>query len=245
MKIEKVNENQIRCTLNISDLRARKISLSELAYGSEKARQLFREMLEQAYREVGFQSEDAPLMIEAIPLSGENILMLITKVEDPEELDTRFARFAPGIEEGAMPSPETVHGPISAGTASDILDTLSQMFEQFQQPETGNPPTSQVNAEAPEVVSIYRFSGLDPLLDAAAVLQGVYVGRNSLFKSDTDGCYYLIVHKSGHTPEEFNKTCNILAEYGRRIPGNPASEAYFTEHFRMMIADRALQTLVK
>lgn len=44
MKIEKVNENQIRCTLTREDLAERQIKLSELAYGTEKAKMLFRDM---------------------------------------------------------------------------------------------------------------------------------------------------------------------------------------------------------
>ena len=36
MKIEKLNDNQIRCTLTKDDLADRQIKLSELAYGSEK-----------------------------------------------------------------------------------------------------------------------------------------------------------------------------------------------------------------
>ena len=38
MKIERVNENQIRCTLNQADLASRQLKISELAYGSEKAK---------------------------------------------------------------------------------------------------------------------------------------------------------------------------------------------------------------
>lgn len=38
MKIEKVNDNQIRCTLTREDLAERQIKLSELAYGTEKRR---------------------------------------------------------------------------------------------------------------------------------------------------------------------------------------------------------------
>lgn len=46
MKIERVNENQIRCTLTSFDLSVRNVNLRELAYGSEKARNLFREMIQ-------------------------------------------------------------------------------------------------------------------------------------------------------------------------------------------------------
>ena len=42
MKIEKVNENQIRCTLTREDLASRELKISELAYGTEKAKSLFR-----------------------------------------------------------------------------------------------------------------------------------------------------------------------------------------------------------
>ena len=48
MKIEKVNDNQIRCTLTREDLEDRHIKISELAYGSAKAKSLFKDMVEQA-----------------------------------------------------------------------------------------------------------------------------------------------------------------------------------------------------
>ena len=95
MKIERVNENQIRCTLNQADLASRQLKISELAYGSEKAKELFRDMMQQASYEVGFEADDIPLMIEAIPISSDCIVLIITKVENPEELDTRFSKFSP------------------------------------------------------------------------------------------------------------------------------------------------------
>ena len=95
MRIERINENSIRCTLTNFDLSVRNVNLSELTYGSEKARNLFREMVQKASSEVGFEAEDIPLMVEAIPLSNESIMLVITKIEDPEELDTRFSKFSP------------------------------------------------------------------------------------------------------------------------------------------------------
>ena len=79
MKIEKVNDNQIRCTLTSEDLADRHIKLSELAYGSDKAKNLFRDMIEQANDEFGFETNDIPLMVEAIPLPSESIVLIITK----------------------------------------------------------------------------------------------------------------------------------------------------------------------
>ncbi|MDD7210627.1 MAG: adaptor protein MecA [Lachnospiraceae bacterium] len=94
MKLEKINDNQIRCTLSKADLAQRQLHLSELAYGSEKAKKLFRDMMQQAALELGFEAENIPLMIEAIPVSSDCLVLVVTKVEDPDELDTRFSRFS-------------------------------------------------------------------------------------------------------------------------------------------------------
>ncbi len=99
MKIEKLNDRQIRCTLRQSDLTSRHLKISELAYGSAKAKELFRDIMKQASNEFGFETDDLPLMIEAIPVNAECVVLIVTKVEDPEELDTRFSRFSQGEEE--------------------------------------------------------------------------------------------------------------------------------------------------
>ena len=75
MKIERISDTQIRCTLSNFDLSERNMNIAELAYGNEKARRLFREMVQKASAEFGFEVEDIPLMVEAIPLSNESVML--------------------------------------------------------------------------------------------------------------------------------------------------------------------------
>ena len=112
MKIEKVNDHQIRCTLTKADLADRELKISELAYGTEKAKSLFRDMMQQASAKFGFEADDIPLMIEAIPLNADCIVLVITKVEDPEELDTRFSKFAPAMEDDDEIDPDERFEPL-------------------------------------------------------------------------------------------------------------------------------------
>ena len=93
MKIERINDNQIRCILDRQELAEKNIKLSELAYGSEKAKELFHDMIRQAAEEVDFEVDNCPLMIEAIPTNKDTLILVITKVENPDELDARFSRF--------------------------------------------------------------------------------------------------------------------------------------------------------
>ena len=137
MKIERLNENQIRCTLNKSDLASRQLKINELAYGSDKAKELFRDMMQQASYELGFEAEDTPLMIEAIPVSSECIVLIVTKVDNPEELDTRFSRFSPSDSDGDnfdFDDIETIEGndysDFSLPTANEELDECAATDEE-------------------------------------------------------------------------------------------------------------------
>lgn len=94
MKIEKINENQVKFFLNREDLIERNLDLNELTHGSEKAQALFREIMERALEQCGFQSDDVPLMIEAVPASNDSMIIIVSKVSEKGERDRSFS-FAP------------------------------------------------------------------------------------------------------------------------------------------------------
>lgn len=263
MKIEKVNDHQIRCTLTREDLADRELKLSELAYGTEKAKDLFRDMMQQASFEFGFEAEDIPLMIEAIPLNSECIVLIITKVEDPEELDTRFSKFAPSVHEDNEEIDDVLDS-LTEG-ADDVLDLFKKI--QNKHAASGNVIGEDVVTEddssdmeqtkrsfknalqkklsdsaSMELTKIYSFHSLHEITRLAHVLSGYYNGVNSLYKKK-DVSYILVISKSSHTPMEFNKICNILSEYGSAAKSVPASEAYLEEHFEPIIKNTALQSL--
>lgn len=245
MKIERINESQIRCTLTSFDLSVRNLNLGELAYGSEKARNLFREMIQKASNEVGFEAEDIPLMVEAIPLSNESVMLVITKIEDPEELDTRFSKFSPFSDED--------QDDIFGGLTSEMLEGADGLLNFLKKDMLGLPP-QETDSSEPETddtaigttavqTRIYRFGSLDQVTDAAHVAGHVYPGKNSLYKHPGTGQYYLVISSADTDPLVFSRVCNILAEYGEKIKQEAASEAYYQEHYEVMIREQALQKL--
>lgn len=258
MKIEKVNDHQIRCTLTKVDLADRELKISELAYGTEKAKNLFRDMLQQASYEFGFDADDIPLMIEAIPLNSECIVLVITKVEDPEELDTRFSKFAPSVHDDNDDDDDigsTLDSMLQSLTegADDVLDLfkkihdthLSEAADTLNNTGRTNPrtPNTARNNVGVDLTRIYAFESLSQITRLAHVIAQYYNGKNSLYKNEKTGGYMLVVTQSEHTPEEFNKICNMLSEYGNLEKLAAASEAYMEEHFDPVIKDRAVQAL--
>lgn len=244
MKLEMLNDNQLRCTLTKTDLADRQINLSELAYGSEKAKSLFRDMMVQASAEFGFEANDIPLMIEAIPMPNEAIVLIITKVSDPEELDTRFSRFSPSSTD-AYDSMTDSKQAVTAEGADEILDLFKRMVEQhLTRPDTKKKEEPQTTAAKDiDLTRLYCFGDLESVVDAAHILREFYHGENRLYKNKAKKTYYLVLHKSSHTPEDFNKICNILTEYGTNEPYSRSAEAYMAEHYDLVIKKQALQKL--
>ncbi|MBQ7943538.1 MAG: adaptor protein MecA [Lachnospiraceae bacterium] len=257
MKIEKVNDHQIRCTLTKADLADRELKISELAYGTEKAKSLFRDMMQQASFEFGFDAEDIPLMIEAIPLNSECIVLVITKVEDPEELDTRFSKFAPSVHDDADDSDnnglDSMLQSLSEG-ADEVLDLFKKIHDTAldskakdiaPMPSTKKPVAVKSDSakSSVELTRIFSFNSLNEVTRLAHMLVNHYDGANSLYKNEKSSTYMLVVTQSAHTPEEFNKICNMLSEYGSPEKYVAASEAYMEEHFEPIIKDKAIQSL--
>ena len=259
MKIEKISENQIRCTLTKEDLEQRNIRLSELAYGSEKARMLFRDMMMEAFEKCGF-TNDANIPRE------NSLVLVVTKVEDPEELDTRFSKFT---STNVLPDND---GPAVEG-ADTILDTVHKFLDaQKQKPKkaaksvpesgkksggegarsregaSGQPGKTQAGTRAgrgalPVLTRMYRFKTLDHVIDAAGALRGFYKGKNTLYHLKKEGSYILVIHQSSHSAEDYNKVCNIITEYGVSEKYSATAEAYYAEHEETVIVGSALQEL--
>ena len=66
MRIEKITDNKIRIILNMQDLAENNIDLHSFMSNSLESQDLFYYVLDKAEKEVGFQTKDYKLMIEAI-----------------------------------------------------------------------------------------------------------------------------------------------------------------------------------
>ncbi|MBU5479616.1 adaptor protein MecA [Blautia sp. MSJ-19] len=244
MKIEKINENQIRCTLTREDLESHQVNLKELAYGSEKAKKLFRDMMQQAQMQFGFEADNIPLMIEAIPVNLDSVILIITKVEDPEELDTRFSKFSP-YKDNAQAEPLQLDG------ADNIIDIFQKICEAKMKGSPRKQSATKEDSEKPvseaptvNLIRLFSFSHLDDVIAAAHGLNGFFTGSNSLYKDSSDGRYQLVIHQSEYSPEEFNKICNILSEYGSNKAFSVSGEAHLKEHGELICLN-ALQQLTQ
>ncbi len=266
MKIEKVNDHQIRCTLTRDDLAKRDLKITELAYGTDKAKELFQDMMQQANIEFGFEAEDTPLMIEAIPINSECIVLIITKVDDPDELDTRFSNFAPSIrdeddEDDEEYSEDDYDDEDDEEDEEDVMNLFkklqhSNMSDFMESPASGFQSDSkkvkektqgQRKKDAPsrKGSKIFSFDSLHEVTKFAKIVSRKFDGINTLYKNEAKGKYYLILHQGELDNTVFGNICSLLTEYGKTEIGSTADEHYLAEHFSIILKDNAVQQLSK
>lgn len=234
MKIEKINDKQIRCTLNRADLDKRDLLLSELAYGSQKAKKLFSDLMQKASNELGFETEDTPLMIEAIPVSTDCLVLIVTKVEnEPDELDTRFSRFSSGdlddylLNYDNLEEEEEEYDEDSYGFDSYFPD--SDLFE--KNPDLWNFMNSIDNEI--RSTNLNDFKSLKETLSDQPFIQSL----NKQFKGEKEEkCLFHVVSFTN-----FNVMANAVASIGKNYSGNsklyknPVTSTYYLVIYRGLL----------
>jgi len=245
MRIEKLSDNQIRCILTKKDLEERHLRLSELAYGSDKARGLFGDMMQEASYKYGFQADDTPLMIEAIPMAGGSITLIVTKVDNPEELDTRFSSFAPSITPG--------QGEAAGYSALDQL--INSIRSEAAGQNVSSAPSSRKDGEdASRQIRqlkdfilknrLYSFPDMNSVIRAAKMTGGIYSGQSSLLFDPDDGRYYLFLRmRSADEVADMQGILASVSEYGSVEAVTAIRQNHLTEHGRVIIANDALGQL--
>lgn len=224
MKIEKISDTQIKVTLNHSDLMDRNLKLSELAYGSQKAQALFKDMMAKANEEFGFETDNVPLMIEAVPLSTDSIMIVVTKVDDPSQIEQKLEAI------GERPTHRTFKEP-----EEDRLTDLALMGKDIA--EVAAPAIDK------DTHLTYLFNDFEEVCMAAHRVQPMFIGDNSLYKYNEK--YFLVFGKNKKSQAEVMGMNGVLEEFGIKCPSSELSEVFLKEHGKLMIGLHAVDVLSK
>lgn len=223
MRIEKINSNQIKCFLNKNDLISRHIKVSELAYGTDKAQELFRDMMDQASDQVGFDAENVPIMIEAVPLSTDSIMVIITKVDNPDELETKFS---------SLPNSDSRKFTKKEESPSTDLDVIADPEESD---DTMPPGIS--------AFFVYRFKQLDHASNASSKLDSFSIDSSTLYRDPENKQLVLVLVSSDMERKDTKLVRGILSEYGEQVVTRKAIISHYDEHFETIIKEKAVKIL--
>ncbi|WP_438432311.1 genetic competence negative regulator [Gorillibacterium sp. sgz500922] len=89
MKIERLGADKIRIFLTFDDLTERGIKKDDMWREVPKVHELFSEMMEQAYSELGFDAS-GPLAVEVFALPAQGMVVIVTRSKNDEREEDRF-----------------------------------------------------------------------------------------------------------------------------------------------------------
>lgn len=167
MKIEKINDNQIKFLLTNEDLQEREIKLSELAQGSEKAQAFFRDIMTEAMLDCGFDASNTPLMIEAMPVAMDTVMIIVSKVNKDVDIDKVISL-----------TPKTLDDRKYKQSGLKSFETKKD-FEQNLQIDD---------------IYIYSFKNLEDITSLSERIHFTYNGTNILYKYQDR--YFLALEKN-------------------------------------------------
>ena len=234
MKINKINDNQIKCILTQQDLEDRHLNLRELSYNSTEIRKLFAEVIRYAYNNFGFDANNVPLKIDVIPLRTSAVLF-ITKVEEPEELNPSYSHFSPAVYE-KMKNPEKEDNSDLSESFKNLINALFPMAKEDMEVhksgeafETSNP-------------IIFSFEKVSDLIDACKGVSATYKHQSTLYYDESKNLYYLKMFANGEPDDNFRQNCISLLEYGKNINNDKFFESYLKEHARVLAEENAVSS---
>lgn len=267
MKVEKINDNQIRCILSAEDLTNREMKLSELTYGSEKAKLLFSDVMSLALRNYNFDVNGTPIMIEAVPIQSGSIVLIITKVEDPDALDARFSKFTSQLNnnESVLLDSDIDIAPIDDDETElhldfdDLQEDSPEYSDLNDSPEpeyasNNDDPLPFEYASSPNLLASinkkktvptqFIFDDIDMILRPAKIIAKNYNVESILYKSTLDNRYYLILEAIPDKLEDYKLAKRALNEFLSdskqfAIP----SMTFLLDHCEKLIDSQALEYL--
>lgn len=224
MKFERISDTQIKCLITNTDLLKYKIDINTFSYGSDHARRLFTEIIQEAQTTFDFPLNEHDLYtIEAIPMSHNSIAIFITQVDDPELLDSRFSKFSEDL------SPTSSQNDSSE---ESFLDKLNAYLE-------GDIPVSL----SPDRVCL--FNSLDEAISFSKLLVNyTCIWDSLLYKKQQAKQYALLLNLNLGESTQLALD-NLLTEFSFFKELDYSNLAYLNEHFELMINDQAHVRLSK
>ncbi|MBR4944811.1 MAG: adaptor protein MecA [Peptococcaceae bacterium] len=220
MKFNLVNDDKLQIIISKDDMIKRDMLKSDLTPHNPEAQKMFFEILEEAKEACGFQVENnTQLMIEAYPMTGESMLVTVTKLKSnraQSPLNMEIQRIGKALIDELM---EQKNG------GGDF-----EGLEGFEDDDDFDDLPDVAGSEV-----IYRMETLEDVIQAGHLLKPSYDGDSQLFRYN-DAYYLVLLEKEWLT----DGGLALLGEYGDRIA---VSSVFFAEHGQMVMAERALEIL--
>ena len=235
MKVERLNENQIRFIFMPQDLADRNININDFVTRPPSGSHgLFQEITSLLQTEYGFATIGTPLMFEAT-MTNDTLSVTVTRV-NPADGMGGFQNMLGGIMSQINPNMLAGHN----GFVQAHIPNASPNMPHQQAVPPVNPQQMQ-HRPAEKGYILYSFDSLDMLASVASRIGNNFTGDSHVYKME--GRYYLLLKISNVGDYIVKKIESMLCDFGKKELSGPIAYNQMMERGEVIIAEDAVRKL--
>ncbi len=234
MKIERVDDKTVKCFLSNEELEEYEIDYKDFVLRSEKAKEVVKEIIEQAAEEVGYKPPQFAFDLQIMMLPDQGLLLTFSEKEPFEGKDgeqiIEYLKQMKNMLQQTRNQLGQLAGNAQSGTAEESAKGKSG---------SGNPGEGS-QQQKPDY-AIFAFGDPGSVMEYATVLPKTLRVQSALYAME--GVYYLYVKKAGASYERYSKACVQALEFARLYGADESKLRLLKEHGECLIAEQALKKL--
>lgn len=234
MRIERVDDKTVKCFLSNEELEEYRIDYKDFVLRSDRAREVVREIIEQAEEEVGYKPPELAFDLQIMMLPDQGLILTFSE-KDPMDLKN-----GEQILECLKEMKEVLQN--AKGKLNTLHGDKNLPGEQKEAMPQGEALTDKEAAEE-EIPTwgLFIFADISSLMEYASVLpKNLRVGT-TLYKLGDSYCLYL--DKGGASLQRYSMACVQAMEFAGVLPAGDEKLLYLQEHAECLIADNVLKKL--
>jgi adapter protein MecA 1/2 len=228
MKIERVDDKTVKCFLSNEEMEEYQIDYKDFIMRSDKAKDMVREIIEQAEEEVGYKPPQFAFDLQIMLLQDKGLVLTLSEKEPLEAKD---------------PEPLIEYLKEMKKTIDGLMKKNSQSSGQISNAQIGNGEgdNGKSDTEVHPDYAMFSFDRLGSVMEYATALpKNLRVSSELYCMDDT---YYLYIKKGSAAYERYSKACIQAMEFGSLYSADEERYMHIKEHGECIIAEKALKKL--
>ena len=231
MKIERVDENTIKCYISTEEMEKYQIEYSDFLSRTDKAQELMKTIIRQAHEEVGYVPPKFAFEMQIMMVPDQGMVLTFTEkepfdVNDQAKVDAFIASLKEFVSKLLQQKERLAKGGQTAGPAKDtapVRDAINRIRE----------------LKVDEAV--FSFASLSQVIGYADILPAGLRIQSSLYKMNDD--YFLYLKQGSASYDRFGRACAQALEFGDLYRVESGCDEMLKEHGECLIAEKAVRKL--
>lgn len=222
MKFERVDEKTVRCFISNEELEGFQINYKDFVMRSEKAREVVREIIEQATEEVGYKPPKFAFDMSIMMMPDQGLVLTFSENDPLEEKNGgKLMEYLKEMKKALQNAAE------SRG--------LENVF-----PDEAEQPAKDVPVQQPDQ-GIFEFGSIRDVLGLAGAVPKNLRVHSELYRMGDH--YFLYLQKGKAAYRRYSKLCIQAMEFGRIYGADEQKYRFLKEHGECLISKKALKKL--